>query len=97
MKFESRRKNTNRAFDDNIDNTLANIYSSVDNESMAANVQALRTLVEAKQTYNQARTDLWLKGIAVGGTLASLALMFTFESENVITTKALGFIPKPKI
>ena len=97
MKFENRHANTNRAFDDNIDATLANVYAASDNESAKANVENLKILVEAKQTFNQSRTDMILKGIAVGGTLLSIGLICAFEQDSVITTKALGFIPKPKI
>ena len=97
MKFESQHRNINKAFDDNIDAALANIYGAVDDSHARMAVDDVKVLVEAKKAYNEDRNALILKAVGVGGTLACLGLMFAFETDHVITTKALSFIPKPKI
>ena len=93
MKFESQHRNINKAFDDNIDAALANIYGAVDDNHARMAVDDLKVLVEAKKMYNEDRNAM----IGVGGTLVCLGLMFAFETDHVITTKALSFVPKPKI
>ena len=52
---------------------------------------------EAKKMYNEDRNAMIAKVVGVGGTLVCLGLMFAFETDHVITTKALSFVPKPKI
>lgn len=97
MKFESRRRNINRAFDDNIDAALANIYGAVDDDHARLAVDDLKALVEARKEYNEDCNATIQKVIGVGGTLLCLGLMFAFETDHVITTKALSFVPKPRI
>lgn len=97
MKFESQHRNINKAFDDNIDAALANIYGAVDDNHARMAVDDLKVLVEAKKMYNEDRNAMVAKVVGVGGTLLCLGLMFAFETDHVITTKALSFVPKPKI
>ena len=97
MKFESQHRNINKAFDDNIDAALANIYGAVDDNHARMAVDDLKVLVEAKKMYNEDHNAMIAKVVAVGGTLVCLGLMFDFETDPVITTKALTFITKPKL
>ena len=53
MKFESQHRNINKAFDDNIDAALANIYGAVDDNHARMAVDDLKVLVEAKKMYNE--------------------------------------------
>lgn len=97
MKFESQHRNINKAFDDNIDAALANIYGAVDDDHAKMAVDDLKVLVEAKKDFNADRNAMIQKVVGVGGTLVCVGLMLAFETNNVLTTKALSFIPKPKI
>ena len=56
-------------------------------------VKNLEVLYKAKGTYPSRRPSadtIW----TIGGSLVSVAMMLTFEKSNVITTKALSFLPK---
>lgn len=97
MKFESQHRAINHAFDDNIDAVLAQIYGSADTDHARMAVDDLKTLVEAKKMYNESRNDLIVKGLGIAGTVLSIGMILAFEQNGIITTKALGFAPKPKI
>lgn len=93
--YESQHHNINKAFDDNIDLILADVYGSSDRARTA--VDDLKSLVEAKNAYNASRNDMLARVINISGTLFSIGMICIFELDNVFTSKALSFIPKPKI
>ena len=68
MKFESQHRNINKAFDDNIDAALANIYGAVDDNHARLAVDDVKALVEAKKNYNEDRNALILKVVGVAGS-----------------------------
>ena len=60
-------------------------------------IQDLKDIVTIKNDYNAQRSDMASTIVRAGCALASVALMLTFEISHSITTKSLGFMPKPKI
>lgn len=60
-------------------------------------IQDLKDIVAIKNDYNAQRSDMTSTIVRAGCALASVALMLTFEISHSITTKSLGFMPKPKI
>ena len=60
-------------------------------------IQDLKDIVAVKNDYNAQRSDMASTIVRAGCALASVALMLTFEISHSITTKSLGFMPKPKI
>lgn len=60
-------------------------------------IQDLKDIVAIKNDYNAQRSDMASTIVRAGCALASVALMLTFEISHSITTKSLGFMPKPKI
>lgn len=60
-------------------------------------IQDLKDIVTIKNDYNAQRNDMASTIVRAGCALASVALMLTFEISHSITTKSLGFMPKPKI
>ena len=79
MKFESQHRNINKAFDDNIDAALANIYGAVDDNHARMAVDDLKVLVEAKKMYNVFYFFMIAKVVGVGGTLNNIKLMFSLD------------------
>lgn len=60
-------------------------------------IQDLKDIVTIKNDYNAQRSDMASTIVRAGCALASVVLMLTFEISHSITTKSLGFMPKPKI
>ena len=60
-------------------------------------IQDLKDIVTIKNDYNAQRSEMASTIVRAGCALASVALMLTFEISHSITTKSLGFMPKPKI
>lgn len=94
--FHNRKSDTNNSFDDNIDMALANAYAANDTDTMRENVNIVKTLVDAKKEFNDNSVQIGLKVATLSASIVSIIMMFAFESDNVITTKALSFIPKAK-
>lgn len=90
------RKDINQNFDDDIALLISQLYTLDDSEARGKLVSDIKTLVEAKRDYNSDRHDTIIKSIAAGTTLLGIVVMLGFEESHVITSKVLGFIPKPK-
>lgn len=91
------RNDINQNFDDDITLLISQLYTlDDDSEARGKLVSDIKTLVEAKRDYNSDRHDTIMKSIAAGTTLLGIIVMLGFEESHVITSKVLGFIPKPK-
>ena len=80
-----------------------NVTSSIvekrfENESALKNdINDVKALVAVKNDYNEHRTQLVDTTIKAGLTVVSILVMLGFEVSHSITTRTLGFMPKPKI
>lgn len=87
---------------DNIDKDGA-VESSVvekrweDKSALQNDINDMKALVAVKNDYNEQRTQLIDTAIKAGLTVASIVIMLGFEVSHSITTRTLGFMPKPKI
>ena len=59
--------------------------------------EQLRTLTETRITQKSGQVKLAEAGLVVGGNLAGVLAIIHFEKLNVVTSKALSLIVKPKI
>ena len=92
------RNDINQNFDDDITLLISQLYTlDDDSEARGKLVNDIKNLVEAKKNYNSNRNDMIIKSITAGTTLLGIIVMLGFEESHVITSKVLGFIPKPKI
>lgn len=92
------RNDINQNFDDDITLLISQLYTlDEDSEARGKLVNDIKNLVEAKKNYNSNRNDMIIKSIMAGTTLLGIIVMLGFEESHVITSKVLGFIPKPKI
>lgn len=92
------RNDINQNFDDDITLLISQLYTlDEDSEARGKLVNDIKNLVEAKKNYNSNRNDMIIKSITAGTTLLGIIVMLGFEESHVITSKVLGFIPKPKI
>lgn len=92
------RNDINQNFDDDITLLISQLYTLDENsEARGKLVNDIKNLVEAKKNYNSNRNDMIIKSITAGTTLLGIIVMLGFEESHVITSKVLGFIPKPKI
>ena len=92
------RKDINQNFDDDITLLISELYTHDDDpETRGRLVNDIKILVEAKRDFNSDRHDTIVKSIAAGTTLLGIIVMLGFEESHVITSKVLGFIPKPKV
>ena len=92
------RNDINQNFDDDITLLISQLYTlDEDSEARGKLVNDIKNLVEAKKNYNSNRHDMIIKSITAGTTLLGIIVMLGFEESHVITSKVLGFIPKPKI
>ncbi len=93
---KNNRKDINRDFDDDITLLVYELYTHNDPEARGQLINDIKTLVEAKRDFNSNRHDMIVKSITAGTTLLGIIIMLGFEESHVITSKVLGFIPKPK-
>lgn len=87
-------------FDDNITKVLDSISELDPNsqtETMSDQVKLLGEVVRVKNEYNKPKNELIQKITTIGGTLLGIGAMLAFEQNGVITSKAMSFIPKPRI
>lgn len=66
-----------------------------ENYKIPGDIDSLARLVDAKKEFNSGATELIQTLLRSGMTVAAILLILSYEKENVITTKAFGFIPKP--
>ena len=95
MKIQKKDKRSN--FDKEIDSILQDLKTlDVTSEEYQQAVKNLETLCKAKSYEKDKSLD---KNALLGviGNLAGILAVLEFEKINVITTKALGFIIKPRI
>lgn len=59
--------------------------------------ERLTKLMDLKNAYNEDRQETIQTLIKAGLTLTGIIVLLSFERENVITSKALSFIPKTNI
>ncbi|QIG78153.1 hypothetical protein BIHU0010003c01_00034 [Bifidobacterium phage BitterVaud1] len=59
--------------------------------------ERLTKLMDLKNAYNEDRQETIQTLIKAGVTLTGIIVLLSFERENVITSKALSFIPKTNI
>ncbi|QHJ76275.1 MAG: hypothetical protein [Bacteriophage sp.] len=59
--------------------------------------ERLTKLMDLKKSYNEDRQETIQTLIKAGVTLTGIIVLLSFERENVITSKALSFIPKTNI
>ena len=74
-------------------NNVDEVFKSMD----TVEIDRLGKLLELKKAYNADRQETIQTLIKAGMTLSGILMLLTFERENVITSKALSFIPKAKI
>jgi hypothetical protein len=83
-----------------LDEVIDSLISSMkgvdeDTEIYAANVKQLKTLMELRAADRRDRRPLSSDQLlAVGANLLGILAILQHERANVITTKALGFVPK---
>lgn len=81
----------------NITGSVVERKSELVRSDIHNDIQDLKDIVTIKNDYNAQRSDMASTIVRAGCALASVALMLTFEISHSITTKSLGFMPKPKI
>lgn len=94
MKIQKKDKRSN--FEKEIDSVLEDLKTlDVTSEAYQQAVRNLETLCKAKSYEKDNKLD---KNTILGvfGNLAGILAVLEYERINVITTKALGFIMKPK-
>ena len=93
-------KNINEKFDGSIDEMLDSI-KVLDPESeatkMSEQVRNLDAIIKAKNEFNRPAREFAEMAARVGGTVLSIGILLAFEQSHVITSKALSFIPKPRL
>ncbi len=83
--------------DGNVTGSVVERKSELVRSDIHNDIQDLKDIVTIKNDYNAQRSDMASTIVRAGCALASVALMLTFEISHSITTKSLGFMPKPKI
>lgn len=83
--------------DGNVTGSVVERKSELVRSDIHTDIQDLKDIVAIKNDYNAQRSDMASTIVRAGCALASIALMLTFEISHSITTKSLGFMPKPKI
>lgn len=83
--------------DGNVTGSVVERKSELVRSDIHTDIQDLKDIVAIKNDYNAQRSDMASTIVRAGCALASVALMLTFEISHSITTKSLGFMPKPKI
>lgn len=81
----------------NVTGSVVERKSELVRSDIRNDIQDLKDIVTIKNDYNAQRSDMASTIVRAGCALASVALMLTFEISHSITTKSLGFMPKPKI
>ena len=81
----------------NVTGSMVERKSELVRSDIHNDIQDLKDIVTIKNDYNAQRSDMASTIVRAGCALASVALMLTFEISHSITTKSLGFMPKPKI
>ena len=61
------------------------------------NLEALKSLVAVKNDYNDHRKSLIETVVKAGVSLAGIVILLGFEANHTISSRSLGFLPKPKI
>ena len=77
-----------------------NVTSSVverHDEMTNTNMESLKSLVAIKNNYNDHRKSLIETVVKAGISLAGIAILLGFEANHTISSRSLGFLPKPKI
>lgn len=81
-----------------------NAFAGMDegSEEQLRHAQALKTLMEARKIEDEIENDpTWRPSpdavIAAGASILGILAILSFEKLNVVTSKALGFVPKVKI
>lgn len=83
--------------DGNVTGSVVERRSELVRSDIHTDIQDLKDIVAIKNDYNAQRSEMASTIVRAGCALASVALMLTFEISHSITTKSLGFMPKPKI
>ena len=61
------------------------------------NLESLKSLVAIKNDYNDHRKSLIETVVKAGVSLAGIVILLGFEANHTISSRSLGFLPKPKI
>jgi hypothetical protein len=87
--------------EDTIDNALVELSNhQLDSDEAAAIVVNITKLVEAQATLKSAEKASAVSSDVVAtviGNLVGIGMILSYEHVNVITSKALGFVVKPKV
>ena len=83
--------------DGNVTGSVVERRSELVRSDIHTDIQDLKDIVAIKNDYNAQRSEMASTIVRAGCALASVTLMLTFEISHSITTKSLGFMPKPKI
>lgn len=85
-------------FDKPVDELIAELAGLMgDAEEYAKTVQNLRVLMEAKSLEPKPNTISAETWAIIGGNLAGIIAILSFEKANVLTSKALSMILRPKM
>lgn len=68
-----------------------------DNYQAVNLVRDLKSVIDAKNEYNQQKSDKTMTILKTGASVISVALVLGFEISHTITSRSLGFIPKIKL
>jgi hypothetical protein len=80
-----------------IDALVSEMKQGWTTEDFRNQAQALKLLMEAKAAEPKPDRVSASQLAAIGANLGGIALILLFEQKNVITTKSLNFLHKPKI
>lgn len=82
-----------------LDEAIADLAGDMRNgwsEEMPQQAAVLKTLMEAKAIESNGKISANTLA-TIAGSLTGIILILIFERSNVITSKGLGFVPKPKL
>jgi hypothetical protein len=89
------------SLDEAIDTLVSELAGAQDGSEEEARIsESVKKLCEAKATLQNADQPDFVKAdtlALIAGNLAGIVLILSFEHVNVITSKALSFVTKPKI
>lgn len=77
-----------------------NVTSSVverHDEMTNHNLESLKSLVAVRNDYNEQKKSLIETVVKAGVSLAGIIILLGFEANHTISSRSLGFLPKPKI
>lgn len=98
MKFLKKKDKTPSLYDQLIDDCMNEmLHLSSDSDAYSKMLDSLKDLHKLRDT-EKSRIRVSPDAVAgIAGNLLGIGMIMSFEKANVITTKALGFVTKPKI